>query len=59
MNIITRIEKIEAIAITAILAISVFAGVMIAMAQTATPEDADEISNVVPGEAFTRDIKIE
>ncbi len=46
-----RIEKIEAIAITAILAISVFAGV--------TPEDADEINNVVPGKKLTRDIKIE
>ncbi len=51
----TRIEKIEAIAITAILAISVFAGVMIAMAQTATPEDTDEISNVVPGKKLTRE----
>ncbi len=53
-------KKIEAIAITAILAISVFAGVMIAMAQLeATSEDADEINNVVPGKKLTRDIKIE
>ncbi len=56
MNIITRRKKIEAIAITAILAISVFAGVMIAMAQPeATPEDADEINNVVPGKKLTRE----
>ncbi len=47
-------KKIEAIAITAMIAISVFAGVMIAMAQTATPEDAGT-GNVVPGKKLTRE----
>ncbi len=47
-------KKIEAIAITAILTISVFAGIMLAMAQDATPEDAGT-GNVVPGKKLTRE----
>ncbi len=48
-------KKIEAIAITAILAISVFAGVMIAMAaSSATSTDAGT-GNVVPGKKLTRE----
>jgi hypothetical protein len=47
-------KKVLAIAITAMIVISVFAGVMLAMAQSATPEDAGT-GNVVPGEAFTRE----
>jgi len=49
----TRRRKIEAIAITVMIAISVFAGIMLAMAQNATLEDS-EVSNVVPGEDIER-----
>jgi len=51
----TRRRKIEAVAITAMIAISVFAGIMLVMAQqpTATPEDAGT-GNVVPGEDCLR-----
>ena len=41
--------KIGAIAIVAMIAISVFAGMMLVMAQNATPEDTDGVSNVAPG----------
>ena len=47
-------EKIEAVAITAMIVISVFAGIMLAMAQQATPEDTDGMSNVVPGHDIER-----
>ena len=46
--------KIEAVAITAMIVISVFAGIMLAMAQQATPEDTDGMSNVVPGHDIER-----
>ena len=50
----TRRRKIEAVAITVMIAISVFAGIMLAMAQpTATPEDAGT-GSVVPGEDCLR-----
>jgi len=49
----SRRRKIEAIAITVMIAISVFAGIMLAMAQNATLEDS-EVSNVVPGEDIER-----
>ena len=47
-------RKIEAIAITAMIAISVFAGIRLAMAQQATPEDTDGVSDVVPGHDIER-----
>ncbi|MHC1611253.1 MAG: hypothetical protein ACXQTW_06630 [Candidatus Methanospirareceae archaeon] len=51
----TRRRKIEAIAITAMIAISVFAGIILAMAApSAIPEDTDGVSNVVPGEDCLR-----
>lgn len=43
-------KKIEAIAITAMIAISVFACVMLAVGQQATPSDTDAVNNVVPGQ---------
>ena len=46
--------KIEAVAITAMIVISVFAGIMLAMAQQATPEDTDRVSDVVPGHDIER-----
>ena len=33
---------------------SVFAGIMLVMAQEATPEDTDGVSNVVPGQDIER-----
>ena len=51
----TRRRKIEAVAITVMIAISVFAGIMLAMAvPSATPGDTDGVSNVVPGEDCLR-----
>ena len=46
--------KIEAVVITAMIVISVFAGIMLAMAQQATPEDTDRVSDVVPGHDIER-----
>ena len=49
----TKIKKIEAIAITAIIAISVFAGVMLVMAvPSATPDDTGTPDTVVPDETY-------
>ena len=49
--------RIGAIAIVAMIAISVFAGIMLVMAQNATPEDTDGVSNVAPGEDCLRGVK--
>jgi hypothetical protein len=43
-------KKIETIAITAMIAIAAFAGVMLAVGQQATPSDTDAVNNVVPGQ---------
>ena len=50
--------KIGAIAIVAMIAISVFAGIMLVIAQNAaTPIDTDGVSNVAPGEDCLRGVK--